>query len=72
MTNLIMTTVARRKCRLTNDVVAVVSVMDFFTFLSQTDYTIIVSFSVSDAYGGLRQRYLFSVLFRITISSIPV
>ncbi|MCW5319248.1 hypothetical protein GTQ43_38380 [Nostoc sp. KVJ3] len=65
MTNLIMTTVARRKCRFTNDVVAVVSVMDFFTFLSQTDYTIIVSFSVSD-------RYLFSVLFGITIPSIPV
>ncbi|NEU84241.1 hypothetical protein [Nostoc sp. UIC 10630] len=65
MTNLIMTTVARRKCRLTNDVVAVVSVMDFFTFLSQANDTIIVSFSVSD-------RYLFSVLFGITISSIPV
>ncbi|QLE52633.1 hypothetical protein FD724_32070 (plasmid) [Nostoc sp. C057] len=65
MTNLIMTTVARRKCRLTNDVVAVVSVMDFFTSLSQANDTIIVSFSVSD-------RYLFLVLFGITISSIPV
>ncbi|QLE45621.1 hypothetical protein FD723_35750 (plasmid) [Nostoc sp. C052] len=65
MTNLIMTTVARRKCRLTNDVIPIVSVMDFFTFVSQTDYTIIVSFSMSD-------RYLFSVLFGITISSIPV
>ncbi|WP_375466829.1 hypothetical protein [uncultured Nostoc sp.] len=65
MTNLIMTTVARRKCGLTNDVVAVVSVMDFFTFISQTDYAIIVSFSVSD-------RYLFPILFGITISSIPI
>ncbi|MBD2513404.1 hypothetical protein H6G91_40740 [Nostoc muscorum FACHB-395] len=65
MTNLIMTTVARRKCRLTNDVVAVVSVMDFFTFLSQANDTIIVSFSVSD-------RYLFPILLGITISSVPV
>ncbi|WP_148220493.1 hypothetical protein [Nostoc punctiforme] len=67
-----MTTVARRKCRLTNDVIAVVSVMDFFAFSSQTNYTIIVGFPVSDAYGGLHQRYLLPILLGITISSVPV